>query len=602
MPDYRTEPDPLCELPSLFALTRGGPGKKAQGPARDDLASLLAIDPVLALRAIRMAGATILGKDELTVATPRLLLQRLGTGVISRMATAPAPAFANVDEVVALWLHAIASAAAARKLAELGCLATGVDPDLAAFCALVHDLPRWTTVLAKGRGIASGNEGPLAWSRRWRLPESLQVTWLAAHCGTPEADNHSELARTVVGAETLAILAGFPHTPGQTLETDWLASIDAASRQVLVSSVRLEVDRLIEDAGLEKNAIRECIGAMAASARPEVLPEFAEGIVKLQELGSSERYRPVLTSLVAGACRYLGADRAFFVQWVGKRQQLLIRTKYDRSAVPIGVRLVRPSPAEAALMGRVAGLEEPEFLVHEENYGYRLLDHLGSESVLVVPVLGGGGCHGLLLLDWSYSLRRSHAANLSMRALAIAGVCGQTMTALHLKRLGRRSALEARIDALTGLLNRRAALDQLEREIHRQRRKEQPMALMMLDLDHFKSTNDRYGHLTGDRVLASVGRVLKDTLRNSDVAGRYGGEEFLVVQFDTTIEEATVVAARIYKSVEEVGDEIGVPITISIGLTDLRSDDSVESLLRRADQALYASKHRGRNRFSIDSL
>ena len=110
MPDYRTEPDPLCELPSLFALTRGGPGKKAQGPARDDLASLLAIDPVLALRAIRMAGATILGKDELTVATPRLLLQRLGTGVISRMATAPAPAFANVDEVVALWLHAIASA------------------------------------------------------------------------------------------------------------------------------------------------------------------------------------------------------------------------------------------------------------------------------------------------------------------------------------------------------------------------------------------------------------------------------------------------------------------------------------------------------------
>lgn len=601
MPAFRTEPDPLCELPSLYALRRRQSDGSASGPARDDLLAILAIDPILALRAVRMASAAILGKGEVEASTPRQLLQRLGAGVVSRMATAAAPAFENIAEVMALWRHAIASAAAARKLAELGCLASGVDPDLAAFCALVHDLPRWTSVLARGRGIAPGNEGPLAWSRSWSLPDALQVTWLAAHCGTPDADQHAELVRTVVGAETLAILAGYPHAKDQKIETDWLASIDTASRAVLIASVRKEVDVLLREAGLSIEALEPyCPKSQQHEQTP--LPPYAEGLVKLQELGGSERYRPVLTSLVAGACRYLGADRAFFVQWVGKRQQLLIRTKYDRSAVPIGNRLVRPSPAEAAMMGRVAGLERPEWLVHEENFGHRLLQHLGADEVLVVPVLGGGACHGLLLLDWSYSLDRTREATLPMRALALAGICGQTLTALHLKRLGRRAALEARIDSLTGLLNRRAALDQLEREIQRQRRKEQPMALMMLDLDHFKSTNDRYGHLTGDRVLASVGRVLKDTLRSSDVAGRYGGEEFLAVQFDTTIEEATVVAARIYKAVEEVGEEIGVPITISIGLTDLRPDDSVESLLRRADQALYASKHRGRNRFSIDSL
>lgn len=572
-------------------------------PYRDDLVALVGIDPVLALRALRMANAPILGVKAFTGATPKALLQRLGSGVLHRMAVAPAPQMRDLDPVFTLWRHAIASAAAARKLAELECLTPGVDPDTAAFCALLHDLPRWSRVLAAATRDSARSIGPLEWSRSWQLPTPIQVAWLAAHCGTAEADAHGDLARTVIGGEALAILAGFTHEAGETIETDLLEEIDPVARETLVAAVRSEVSRIVEDAGVPPGTLESPpSGDDLCTRRSVELPSFAEGIVKMQGLGGSERYRPVLTSLVAGACRYLGADRAFFVQWVGKRQTLLIRTKYDRSAVPIGCRIVRPSPVEAAQMGKVAGLEQPAFMSREENFRCELLEHLGCDTTLIVPVLGGGGCHGLLLLDWSYSAKVDEDPELLERALAFAGVCGQTMHALHLKRLGRRSAQEARIDGLTGLLNRRAALDQLEREIQRQRRREQPMAVMMLDLDHFKDTNDKYGHLTGDRVLASVGRVMKETLRSSDVAGRYGGEEFIVVQFDTTIEEATVVAARIYKAVEEAGEELSVPITISIGLTDLRSDDSVESLLRRADQALYASKHRGRNRFSIDSI
>lgn len=555
------------------------------------------------MRALRSAAAPILGKSGFTGATPQKLMQKLGAGVLHRMASAPAPEIVDAEIVFTLWRHAVASAAAARRLAELEAFPNTVDPDVAAFCALLHDLPRWSTTLAEARGRSATIDGPLTWSRAWRFPDTVQVAWLAAHCNTTEADENTELVRTVIGAEALAILAGFPHANDETLELSVLDSLEASTRDQLLEDVREDVRRMTIDAGLAEGALEGCgdSGCKTPHATKST-PAFAEGIVKLQELSGSERYRPVLTSLVAGACRYLGADRAFFTQWVGKRQTLLIRTKYDRSAEPIGNRTVRPSAFEAALMGKAAGSEEPALLRREENFRCELLDHLGCDACLVVPVLGGGACHGLLLLDWNFTMQADESRELATQALALAGVCGQTMHALHLKRLSRRSAKEAQIDALTGLLNRRAALDQLEREIQRQKRNERPMAVMMLDLDHFKSTNDNYGHLTGDRVLASVGRVLKETLRSSDVAGRYGGEEFVVVQVDTTIEEATIGAARIYKAVEEAGKELEVPITISIGLTELRSDDTVESLLRRADQALYASKHRGRNRFSIDSL
>ncbi len=127
------------------------------------------------------------------------------------------------------------------------------------------------------------------------------------------------------------------------------------------------------------------------------------------------------------------------------------------------------------------------------------------------------------------------------------------------------------------------------------------MSVLMLDLDHFKQCNDTYGHLMGDRVLAKVGAVLREILRETDVPARIGGEEFLILQSDTTVEESALVAARIYKAIEEAGKELSIPITISIGVTDLREKDSVDDVLSRADHALYASKDLGRNRFSIDA-
>ena len=593
-----SELDPLAALPSLTSLTPAS--DRNGGIMRDDLAPLLAIDPILALRALRLSHAEILGKREEPVATPASILQRIGAGAVLCMAQGSAPPLNDQRELLALWRHSIATAVAARRLAELGSFSDAVDPDTAHLCGLIHDLPLWSHLASAASTGRRCVWGPLEWSRSWGLPKVIEAAWMATHGEIVSPGEHRDIGRVVAAAEAVATLAGFVH-PGTTssVEIELVREL-SGELQGLVSLVRRELIRAVREARLTVADVEQ-----PAINRPETpartLPSFEAGVLKMLELGDSERYRPVLTSLAAGACHYLGFDRSFYAQWIGRTQSLLIRTKYDRSAVPVGGRTVVPSPSEAALMGRVAGQGRPELLQRQENFRYNLLDHLASDAVLVVPVIGGSTTQGLLLLDRSYAAWWASDVTDWTRELAFAGVGGQTLNALHLKRIGRRSQREAETDALTGLLNRRAALSHLEREIQRVRRKQRPMSVLMLDLDHFKQTNDTYGHLTGDRVLAKTGQVLRQTVRTTDLAARYGGEEFLVLQFDTTIEEASIVAARIFKAIQDAGDELGVPITASIGLTALRVDDSIESLLRRADQALYASKQQGRNRFSVDS-
>jgi diguanylate cyclase (GGDEF)-like protein len=122
----------------------------------------------------------------------------------------------------------------------------------------------------------------------------------------------------------------------------------------------------------------------------------------------------------------------------------------------------------------------------------------------------------------------------------------------------------------------------------------------MVDLDEFKKLNDRYGHVVGDQALRATAEVLSKTLRKTDMICRYGGEEFLVVLPETEPEQAAVLAARLFTAVEACGLELELPITVSIGMSAMQSGDGVEQIVNRADQALYASKSQGRNRFSVN--
>jgi diguanylate cyclase (GGDEF)-like protein len=171
---------------------------------------------------------------------------------------------------------------------------------------------------------------------------------------------------------------------------------------------------------------------------------------------------------------------------------------------------------------------------------------------------------------------------------------------LLLRRRRQRAQKFSLTDSLTRLFNRRMGLVALEQEIARADRMVRPLTVLMCDLDHFKQLNDRYGHLEGDAALRSTADILRQTLRKGDTICRYGGEEFLVVLAGTSAADATVLATRLFTAVEEHGKAVGLPISISIGLTCYYSGDTIETLLQRADRALYASKGYGRNRFSAD--
>ena len=181
------------------------------------------------------------------------------------------------------------------------------------------------------------------------------------------------------------------------------------------------------------------------------------------------------------------------------------------------------------------------------------------------------------------------------------------------KRSGReakekRERLErlATTDPLTGANNRRSFFEQGEKELHRARRHKRPLSLMMVDIDHFKRVNDTHGHAIGDAVLKRLVSKCNDTLRTQDILGRFGGEEFAAVLPEVGLASATKAAERLRRALEDLEVETSegtLKFTVSIGVSECRYDDeSLETALARADNALYSAKESGRNRVVTEAI
>jgi len=154
-------------------------------------------------------------------------------------------------------------------------------------------------------------------------------------------------------------------------------------------------------------------------------------------------------------------------------------------------------------------------------------------------------------------------------------------------------------DPLTQVNNRTSFNDTLKREMSFADRNSKNLALVFLDIDHFKAINDNHGHEFGDITLTSVAKWIKENLRGSDIVFRFGGEEFVILLSNTDLTGAKLLAERIRHSIESHTLAFGmetVKVSASLGVSVLRSDDSLESFVKRADQAMYTAKHSGRNR------
>lgn len=180
---------------------------------------------------------------------------------------------------------------------------------------------------------------------------------------------------------------------------------------------------------------------------------------------------------------------------------------------------------------------------------------------------------------------------------------GQRILNLHdkLNQTLETLKFQATHDSLIGIWNRSAILDTLERELNRANRNTklpESTSIVMLDLDRFKSINDTHGHLAGDKVLVSVGEVIRKSLRSYDYVGRYGGEEFIIILPSTAQEQVKIVVDRIRANIEKTPVQVGglsIEVTASLGVATAKKDSDVEEIIKSADEAMYQAKKSGRN-------
>ena len=168
----------------------------------------------------------------------------------------------------------------------------------------------------------------------------------------------------------------------------------------------------------------------------------------------------------------------------------------------------------------------------------------------------------------------------------------------------------ATLDALTGFYNRRQLEVRIKQEVSNAKRQHAPLCGIMTDIDYFKHVNDTYGHAAGDLVLKSIAKVIRGQLREYDIAGRYGGEEFSILLPFTKINEAEMVAERLRQTVENKVIDISkvapdseqkqIKITLSLGIYEIKEDDREEDLMKKADKALYQAKNTGRNKVVVN--
>ena len=238
---------------------------------------------------------------------------------------------------------------------------------------------------------------------------------------------------------------------------------------------------------------------------------------------------------------------------------------------------------------------------HKSTQIYEGLIHLGDSNKANVHTLNGR----ITQVGEEWILIAEHDVRSLQQLAAQVLHLNEELTDMHreLKRSQEQLRALSVTDPLTGLANRRRLEERLELEIARVERTQKPLAVALVDIDHFKQINDRYGHPVGDSVLKEVSELLTENLRAPDLAARYGGEEFCLVFPDTALEEALGILERTRQLIAQREiPPMHHAVTASFGVACCSREQSPETLIEAADKALYRAKNDGRNRVCVESI
>lgn len=307
----------------------------------------------------------------------------------------------------------------------------------------------------------------------------------------------------------------------------------------------------------------------------------------------------LLNAILGRAIDLLNASGGELALLDSETSAIIIHASQGMGATNIGAHL-QPG---AGLMGYVAETRKIEMIEDYKHWEHRQdsYHHSAIHAAIAAPLIIGKrflGVIGVMNSDRKRKFSQSEHSLMTMFAQQAA------IAVQNAQRFEQRET-QARTDAATGVYNRWGLNEAGTQEITRARRYQRPLAALMLDIDHFKSVNDTYGHGVGDMILRELCDRLRNNLRSMDILGRYGGEEFLILLPETTAADAQKVGKRLVAIVNGCpfpADGIQLPITISVGIAGTDNTDkhvSLKDLIDMADAALYKAKQGGRNQVSV---
>ena len=636
--------DALPSIPLSVSRARRTGAEGARGP---DAEKLVLADQALAALVLRVANSPLYGRGG-GVNSVEAAVRHLGPAVVRRIAAGLSVLDADGPGVPLdrprFVEHYVASAAGCRELARRFGVASPEDAHAA---GLLHSLgqavfawgspAKYAEVLRRAAsesrplheierevmGMDHARAGALM-AERWNLPLVLREVILH-HARTTDPETISDGARVLVDlvAAADAVLSSNgmatccrngrqpPPVKGRALAAEDVAAVVEASREAI-----RDLSALLDLPGAEKpfaDRVRDAAEASAGlsvpgpSGRPrftDAANAIAETVREVRGLNTAEE---AWDAALKGVRAALGVDRVLFCAYDAERAQLDLRHGLDDTGL---IKTGEKASAELPLApgGALAHAIRDGHAVTVDWLGadIEFLRGIGVAQLVAAPVDILEKTHGIITVDNLFSGRTLDAEDAAMLGL-MASELGVAIENLLLHKQTQKLRALAERDELTGVNNRRNLITLFQRELDRSRRYGSILSVAMVDIDFFKSFNDTYGHQAGDDVLRTIAQVLVSASREIDIIGRYGGEEFVALLPETTMEQAQVYCEHLRARVELRGLDLKTrfnktrPLTISVGMTQAvpAAGDDVERLIARADEALYEAKEAGRNRVIV---